>query len=106
MNDSAKSNLPIETLDQIPNILPVLPLRDVVLFPYMIFPVLVGRETSLRAAAVQALNEIGSPYLEGLMDKFFDGVLIPLPESPCRPFRSGSGRAGALSAVSARVPGG
>ncbi len=32
-------------------VLPVLPLRDVVLFPNMIFPVLVGRESSLRAAA-------------------------------------------------------
>lgn len=31
--------------------LPVLPLRDVVIFPNMIFPVLVGRESSLRAAA-------------------------------------------------------
>lgn len=50
MNDTAKPNLHIETLDHIPNILPVLPLRDVVLFPYMIFPVLVGRESSLRAA--------------------------------------------------------
>jgi len=33
----------------IPTRLPVLPLRDVVVFPYMIFPVLVGRDTSLRA---------------------------------------------------------
>jgi len=32
-------------------VLPVLPLRDVVVFPSMIFPVLVGRESSLRAAA-------------------------------------------------------
>jgi len=33
----------------LPTHLPVLPLRDVVVFPYMIFPVLVGRESSLRA---------------------------------------------------------
>jgi ATP-dependent Lon protease len=33
----------------IPTELPVLPLRDVVVFPSMIFPVLVGRESSLRA---------------------------------------------------------
>lgn len=33
----------------IPEQLPVLPLRDVVVFPSMIFPVLVGRESSLRA---------------------------------------------------------
>jgi ATP-dependent Lon protease len=40
----------IETVDNIPNILPVLPLRDVLVFPYMIYPVLVGRESSLKAA--------------------------------------------------------
>jgi ATP-dependent Lon protease len=39
----------------IPRRLPVLPLRDVVVFPYMIFPVLVGRESSLRAVN-QALD--------------------------------------------------
>ena len=35
--------------EAIPTRLPILPLRDVVVFPYMIFPVLVGRESSLRA---------------------------------------------------------
>ena len=35
--------------ETLPTRLPVLPLRDVVVFPSMIFPVLVGRETSLRA---------------------------------------------------------
>jgi ATP-dependent Lon protease len=44
------TNTTIETVDNIPTTLPVLPLRDVVVFPYMIFPVLVGRESSLRAA--------------------------------------------------------
>ncbi len=38
-----------ESQGAIPPKLPVLPLRDVVVFPYMIFPVLVGRESSLRA---------------------------------------------------------
>lgn len=37
--------------ESLPTKLPVLPLRDVVVYPYMIFPVLVGRESSLRAAA-------------------------------------------------------
>ncbi len=50
MDENTKSPQQIETLDEIPAILPVLPLRDVVVYPYMIFPVLVGRETSLRAA--------------------------------------------------------
>jgi ATP-dependent Lon protease len=35
--------------ESLPSRLPVLPLRDVVIFPYMIFPVLVGRESSLHA---------------------------------------------------------
>ncbi len=37
------------TPETIPTRLPVLPLRDVVIFPSMIFPVLVGRDSSLRA---------------------------------------------------------
>ncbi len=36
--------------DEIPKRLPVLPLRDNIIFPYMIFPVLVGREQSINAA--------------------------------------------------------
>ena len=38
-----------DSAEAIPTRLPVLPLRDVVVFPSMIFPVLVGRESSLRA---------------------------------------------------------
>ena len=45
-----KPSTDITTLDEIPHVLPVLPLRDNVIFPYMIFPVLVGREQSIRAA--------------------------------------------------------
>lgn len=37
-------------LEELNHRLPVLPLRDVVIFPYMVYPVLVGRETSIRAA--------------------------------------------------------
>jgi ATP-dependent Lon protease len=44
------SDSTIETIDNIPTTLPVLPLRDVVIFPFMIFPVLVGRDSSLKAA--------------------------------------------------------
>ena len=38
-----------DRLENIPTQLPILPLRDVVVFPFMMFPVLVGRESSLRA---------------------------------------------------------
>jgi ATP-dependent Lon protease len=37
-------------VDDMPEILPILPLRDIVIFPYMIFPVLVGRDQSIKAA--------------------------------------------------------
>ena len=43
------SDKQVGSFDDIPTRLPVLPLRDVVVFPHMIFPVLVGRESSLRA---------------------------------------------------------
>jgi ATP-dependent Lon protease len=49
---STLSTSTIETLDQIPTTLPILPLRDVVIYPYMMFPVLVGRDSSLQAANV------------------------------------------------------
>jgi ATP-dependent Lon protease len=35
----------------IPDQLPVLPLRDIVIYPHMIFPVLIGRASSLKAVA-------------------------------------------------------
>ena len=56
--------------------LPVLPLRDVVIFPNMIYPVMVGRESSLRAASealgrdkqillvTQKNSEVDDPYEE------------------------------------------
>ena len=30
----------------IPSVLPVVPLRDIVIFPYMMYPVLAGREST------------------------------------------------------------
>jgi ATP-dependent Lon protease len=45
-----------EELVQIPDSLPVLPLRDIVIFPYMIVPLFVQRERSIRAVE-QSLAE-------------------------------------------------
>ncbi len=35
--------------DSIPTLLPVVPLRDIVIFPYMMYPILAGRETTVKA---------------------------------------------------------
>ncbi|MCF8242508.1 MAG: endopeptidase La [Melioribacteraceae bacterium] len=50
MKQQRNDGVETSVVDDIPEILPVLPLRDNVIFPYMIFPVLVGREQSIRAA--------------------------------------------------------
>jgi ATP-dependent Lon protease len=84
----------VETFDNIPTTLPVLPLRDVVVFPFMIFPVLVGRESSLRAAnvalergkniflAVQRNSNVDEPgpedvYQHGTVAKIVQMVKLP-----------------------------
>ncbi len=88
------SDATIETIDNIPTTLPVLPLRDVVVFPYMIFPVLVGRESSLRAAnealergkniflVAQKSASIDEPtaddvYLQGTVAKIIQMLKLP-----------------------------
>ncbi len=50
MNKNEFSAVDYEIVNQIPEVLPVLPVRDTIIFPYMIFPVLVGREQSINAA--------------------------------------------------------
>ncbi len=50
MKKEKTSDKDISILDEIPKLMPILPLRDAVIFPYMIFPVLVGREQSIKAA--------------------------------------------------------
>ena len=47
-----------ELKEKIDNMLPVLPLRDVVVYPKMIVPIFVGREKSIEA--VQKANDKGS----------------------------------------------
>ncbi|MEW6702416.1 MAG: endopeptidase La [Bacteroidota bacterium] len=81
-------------VENIPQILPVLPLRDNVIFPYMIFPVLVGREQSIRAAnfaldgtkyiflAAQKRSNVEEPtkediYAEGTIAKIIQILKLP-----------------------------
>ena len=92
-----KNNLEIADqpiIEDLPAILPVLPLRDIVIFPYMIYPVLVGREQSIRAAnfasektkyiflAAQKKSNIEDPkkddiYLEGTIAKIVQILKLP-----------------------------
>ena len=91
-----KLKMPAENglVENIPKILPVLPLRDNVIFPYMIYPVLVGREQSIRAAnfslesskyiflAAQRKSNIEEPmtkdiYTEGTIAKIIQILKLP-----------------------------
>jgi len=49
MAESDKSQEKNEREVEIPNTLPILPVRDIVVFPYMIIPLFVGREISIKA---------------------------------------------------------
>ncbi|MBZ0180800.1 MAG: endopeptidase La [Melioribacteraceae bacterium] len=81
-------------VDEIPEKLAVLPLRDTVIFPYMIFPILVGRKQSITAAnhaldtskyiflTAQKKSDLESPkkedlYLEGTVSKIIQILKLP-----------------------------
>jgi len=81
-------------VDEIPEKLAVLPLRDTVIFPYMIFPVLVGRKQSITAAnhaldtskyiflTAQKKSDLESPkkedlFLEGTVAKIIQILKLP-----------------------------
>lgn len=89
-----KTNDEYSVVEDIPKKLPVLPLRDNVIFPYMIFPVLVGREQSIRAAnyslenskyiflSAQKKSNIEEPeqddiYKEGTIAKIIQILKLP-----------------------------
>ncbi|MBK7630365.1 MAG: endopeptidase La [Ignavibacteriales bacterium] len=93
-SEIVKNNKENNLVDEIPSILPILPLRDIVIFPYMIFPVLVGREQSINAAnyalentkyiflSTQKKSSIEDPkptdfYLEGTVAKIVQILKLP-----------------------------
>ncbi len=61
VEEETQPDAPLENKDEddgdlvIPNELPLLPIRDVVIFPFMIMPLFVGRESSIKAVD-EALN--------------------------------------------------
>src|ERR687889_1979809 len=54
--DKAGESDAIDSQLQVPEVLPVLPLRDIVIYPFMIVPLFVSREKSIRAVD-EALGE-------------------------------------------------
>ena len=98
LNNKNKNDLVVSQdsslIESIPGILPVLPLRDIVIFPYMIFPVLVGREQSIKAANValeetkyirqvrryiQHIQEIGYENVSGYVFYVKSGKIVECP---------------------------
>ena len=51
MNEPASNDQPVESVSSadVPDQLPLLPVRDIVVFPYMVLPLFVGREMSIKA---------------------------------------------------------
>jgi len=62
---------------EIPTTLPMLPVRDIVVFPYMILPLFVGRESSIKAVE-DALSKNRLIFLASQMDLHEEN---PTPES-------------------------
>ena len=52
MNDDFQNDTPSPSLENIPDELPLLPVRDIVVFPYMVLPLFVGRELSIKALSL------------------------------------------------------
>lgn len=49
VNESIQAKPVSISTKEIQNTLPVLPLKDIVIFPYMVYPILAGRDSSIRA---------------------------------------------------------
>jgi len=97
-----------ETKNTDPNIAPVLPLRDIVVFPHMIVPLFVGREKSVRALE-EVMNEekqilLLTQKVAAEDDPTADGLhtigtlatvlqLLKLPDQTVRVLVEGKGRA-------------
>ena len=75
MTSQHKSIVP-GTLD----VYPVLPLRDIVVFPHMIVPLFVGREKSIRA--LEEVMKSDKPILLATQKNAADDDPAPTPSSP------------------------
>ncbi len=87
-------DLPTPSIEQIPDELPLLPVRDIVIFPYMVLPLFVGRDLSIKAIeaalssdrliflATQKNQEIEQPNSEDLHGTGTVGVIMRMLKLP------------------------
>jgi ATP-dependent Lon protease len=78
----------------IPEIIPLLPIRDIVVFPYMIVPLIVGREKSIRALdealksdrliflTAQQTGDVEDPGFEDLHELGTVSVIVRMLKTP------------------------
>ena len=88
------SDLATPSIDHIPDELPLLPVRDIVIFPYMVLPLFVGRDLSIKAIetalaadrliflATQKNQEVEQPTSEDLHGMGTVGVIMRMLKLP------------------------
>jgi ATP-dependent Lon protease len=88
------SDLTTPTIEHIPDVLPLLPVRDIVIFPYMVLPLFVGRDLSIKAIeaalssdrliflATQKNQEVEQPTSEDLHSMGTVGVIMRMLKLP------------------------
>ena len=94
---SLAENEAIEPMMQIPSELPSLPLRDIVIYPFMIVPLFVSRDKSIRAVeeALQERDSLRVRQPGGLRPRDLIGVKVhdvPAEHAWQRPGGAASGR--------------
>ena len=114
--DSLRSRVDDLQQKKVPNIIPLLPVRDVVIFPYMILPLFVGREKSIRAVeealardrlillVAQRDAEAEEPNSEGIFSLGTVAVImriLKMPDGRSKVLVQGIGRAQVLEFLKA-----
>src|ERR1041384_7404259 len=77
-----------EETPKVPEVLPVLPLRDIVIFPFMIVPLYVSRERSIKAVDAALPDDMFTVGTVALIMR-----MLKLPDGRIRVLVQGVGRA-------------
>src|SRR5215210_7656040 len=94
MNDPNEQDLQPPQNIEIPDQLPLLPVRDIVIFPYMVLPLFVGREMSIKAIeaalagnrmiflATQKALDVENPAAEDIHSVGTVGIIMRMLKLP------------------------